>query len=1003
MMQNWVVRVLYLVQTAVESTEDPFKAIVDLLKSLFQEIDFWLDVAKITFPIALVAVCIVVVMLNTKGKVLRKLNKQTKKMLMEMQTIYTPVDSLNKSIGICGDILPDVKDSENTIQLEDISEFLCCFMKKPVNALVGQGGMGKTSVLLYIAEQVLNKPQNLRRNGRILVQVITASQINDLVEQNPNQTQMLLSIIRQRVFAPKHRPILEALNSEDLTKAEKFLNVSLKDKYNKLFFPNGTWSSFECRRKKKKGYDFKLLLLVDGYDELTQQARNALQEELSRIRTETSGSVSVIITSRYKPDAAMDSSYELQPLRKDQIENYISSNLATNNRPANYESLLDTPIMLTMYCKTCRVMDLHTNIPFHRTIDSMSDIYWNYFCSLLTRSRAKKESEQILAKKVVLLFLVLPRLAMELEANGDRMHFSLDRDGVFGECIRHIIQNNQVLLGNFNPVFSRLISGESYLTTGIVEWLDKIGCDTEATDFVSRFLKETAVIKYESDVHNNLRYSFAHTYYRNFLAAVYRVQRDVATLYEVNDGRNVYIPYQYAACERLPDISLVLRKFYYELIAYHFRHELSVQSREQFFVSSVRYNSLLSDIYYYGDAENMVYDESLRYEHNFVTAFKHAQQAIAIGHSRIEGLDQPDEMNKRTDLLLLCWVRWNATHLIQFDLGPTEQELKNLAYEYSKANSLAEGYGEFIGYDKLAQLLYTKNFLPEYIINKERKLIPPTGRNNKPRSEEERLRLRWLECLQRGKNNRYHFSFNKHAIWLERELMMCQKDGQVFGDRINEIYGLLKESYACKPNDYYALSRIMFYEICYGEYIANHIKERMDDLIGRAKKSMSQQLAFHKTSELYGYNNFCENAGFWFMMKMICCAKKPTLGNFEELISKLWQISSMQICMESAQQAADYYKKLYVSVYDQQGDSIDNKPNEAKTLCKAVVAYRFIQWVCQNCKENFRITLEDICSDEEATQLQLEKIFGGNPNKFFREDRYWKLYKILQEHQTVEV
>lgn len=1003
MMRDWFVGMLCLAQTVVEPTEVASKSVVDMLKSWFQEADFWLDAAKIAFLLTLVMVCIVIYLLNTKGKVLRKLNKQTRKMLMDRQIIYTRGDNLKKSTGICADILPDAYDSKNTFQLKNVSEFLSCLMKKPVNSLVGQGGMGKTSVLLYIAEQVLNTPHKFRLSGRILVQVVTASQINDLVEQNPNQTQVLLPTIRQRVFAPKHTPILEALNSENLAKAEKFLNVSLKDKYNKLFFPNRTWSSFECRRKKKKGYDFRLLFLVDGYDELTQQARNALQDELSRIRTETSGSVSVIITSRYKPDTTMDSSYELQPLRKDQIENYISNNLATKNRPANYESMLDTPIMLTMYCKTCRVMDFNPSIPFHRTIDSMSDIYWNYFCSLLTRSGARRESEQILAKKVVLLFLVLPRLAMELEANGDRKHFSLDRDDVFGECIRHIIQNKQVLLGNFNPVFSRLISGESYLTTGIVEWLDKIGCDTEATDFVSRFLKETAVIRYESDVHNNLRYSFAHTYYRNFLAAVYRVQRDVATLYEVNDGRNVYIPYQYAACERLPDISLVLRKFYYELIAYHFRHELSTQSREQFFVCSVRYNSLLSDIYYYGDAENMVYGESLRYEHNFVTAFKHAQQAIAIGQSRIEGLDQPDEMNKRTDLLLLCWVRWNATHLIQFDLGPTEQALKNLAYEYSKANSLAEGYGEFIGYDKLAQMLYTKNYLPEHIINEERELILPTDRNNKSRSEEERLRLRWLECLQRGKNNRYHFSFNKHAIWLERELMMCQVDGQVFWDRLNEIYGLLKESYACKPNDYYALSRIMFYEICYGEYIANHIKERMDDLIGRAKKSMSQQLAFHKTSELYGYNNFCENAGFWFLMKMVSRATKPTLSSFWELISKPWQIRSMPICMESAQQAADYYKKLYVSVYDQLSGSIDNKPNEAKTLCKAVVAYRFIQWVCQNCKEDFRITLEDICSDEEATQLQLEKIFGGEPNEFFREDRYWKLYKILQEHQTVEV
>ena len=73
MMRDWFVRIIHIAQTATEPTEESSKSLVDLLKSWLQEAEFWLDVAKIAFPIALVAVCIVVFLLNTKGKVLRKL------------------------------------------------------------------------------------------------------------------------------------------------------------------------------------------------------------------------------------------------------------------------------------------------------------------------------------------------------------------------------------------------------------------------------------------------------------------------------------------------------------------------------------------------------------------------------------------------------------------------------------------------------------------------------------------------------------------------------------------------------------------------------------------------------------------------------------------------------------------------------------------------------------------------------------------------------------------
>jgi hypothetical protein len=988
--------------------------------------DNWIEVAKTVLIATLLLICVLVYLLRNKQSILENLNKQTKQMLLRKGKVYSNDPASGESIGISVEILPYIQEeteenghqggSQEVIQTrnkkirqimpENTDDLLRFLTEQKIRFLVGQGGMGKTSLLLYIANLVSSQPITFRRKHQnTLVQFVSAAQFNELAEENPKRENVLISVIKQRLVEIKRISLLDELNVTIISDAYKALGYLLRRKYIRLFFPKGDWSSFESKRRKEDYYDFKLLLLLDGYDELNKQARDILHRELNQIKKDTNGSVSVIATSRYKPGVHIDCSCDLQPLSEDQIGNYSGE----NKIPSGCNEILNKPITLTMYCKTSKLDEETTGLPFHK-IDSASDLYWNYLCSFLNRSVEQQESLEIRTKKAILLFLVLPRLAMELEAKGDKKKFSLNNSD-FRECIRHITENKKVLLGKFNPVFGEAIIDSSFLTadTGIAKWLEEIGVDSKATKFVEEFLKkELSIIDYKPNEPHDLKYSFAHTYYRNFLAAVYRVQRDVATLCERDDAEDedTYTPYHYAVCEKLPDISLVLRKFYYELIAYHFRNVLKNEQRDSFANNSVRYNGLLSDLHYYGDAENNKHPQQL-YDRNYEAALKFAEKAISIGEKRIKNLKNPDEMNGKTDLVFLCWVRWCATHIIQKDLPEPDESQKKRAYEYSKANSLAEGYGEFIGYDKLAAMLNTTGFLTQELIENELRTIPLKDKTGKYLSNSERLRLRWLECLQKGKKNRYHYSFNKHAYWLETELKKIHPGKSDFQEKLNEIYELFLQSYDCKPNDYYALSRIMFYEICYGEYIDKHIRKDMDGLINDAEKSMSKQLSFHKSTELYGYDNFCENAGFWFLIKMLSGGVEPTLGVFEDKIndwgSELCKIRAASISLESAQQAAYYYKKLYVSVYDQLGGSIEGNPNGAKTLCKAVVAYRFIQWVCQNCKEDFRITLEDICLDEKATQLQLKKVFGGKPNKFFREDRYWKLYEILQKHQTVEV
>lgn len=999
--------------------------LLNWLKQIADNIGDIESVGKLLFICGTVLVGFVLYLFITKRKVLRKLNNHTKQVLKEKLTAYTldtQSQDESKTTLISSLILPVIKHGTNQSVDPTDDVALCSFaMDRKIKYLIGDGGLGKTSLLLYIADKFYRKKIKMRQktirggSSNVLVQLVTSDQLNEMQPSNTQNNNCLLNILQERSISMRNH---KSVSNQEIIEKPKLIQALvgiLQKKHKELIAPDDTWASFEKKRKKRKRknkseYDFRLLLLIDGYNELDDSVRDILIRELDCIDRETQGSISVIVTSRYKPGKWPESVYNLKELSMEQIDKYIDHTVASAASDIEdqfkispeMKVLLTKPILLTMYCQTCKLTQdsPHSNVPFHK-IDSMSDIYWNYLCSQLVRTVQKvehgQESRDMLTSKVVILFFVLPCVAMEREANDNGLNFSMMD---FKEAVDHILKNRDVLFGNYDRQLSTIINDE-YLQ-------NLTGLEAAFAQNISAC--ELPMIRCADQPSGNRKYAFTHEFHRNFFAAVYRVQRDIATLYDADDKYNRYIPYIYSNCEKLPDISLVIRKFYYELAAYYLRHVLKQNDRDELATKSVRYNSLLSDIYYYGDAFNNAYGEALKYEANMEKSLNCAENAISIGMSRLEKIDSnnPEEMNRKTDMTILCWARWNATHIIQFDMKgfcSDQEKLKKYrekAYQYSKDNARATGYGEFIGFDKLAQMLHEKGFLPDHIIDKELEAVPEKDDNGVTRTRETRISLLCEKYLQHGKSNGYHFSFNKHAIWLERDLMnMKDSDSEGFAKQLNQVYALLEQSYQCKQNDYYALSRILFYGICYQDKLTTPVKESIPELIANADSSMSKQLSFHGTSEIYGYDNFCENAGFWFLMKMFSKNSTPDLTNVMELIEKITknQEFSCEFDQDAAIQAADYYRKLFNSTHKKLGNTFDDvdKKNSGtvKTRLKSAIAYRFVQYIYDFCGSNKgTFLIEDLCNQQDFDEInrQFKKYLNGTENKFFMEDRYTTIY-----------
>lgn len=370
--------------------------------------------------------------------------------------------------------------------------------------LIGEGGMGKTVSLLKICEIMLSKEiPCIYISARELIKV---KSIEEYMHEN--------------LF--KNLSILEDIFYEDVYKYAK-------------------------TNSKRKA----CVLLIDGYNEVDLENRAYVQR---MIKEWIPYSVQIVLTSRYDfRDCDMESFevYNIQPLNKKQIQNYLldcgiyNKNLDSNLRL--YE-LLTNPLILTLYAYMVNIKNEYiTNInrPMEfvdieyikwKDMCNQGSIIWNFIqCQILIPKRgAESEGDNKVGLKIldyaIVLRYIVPFIGYYL---WNTEQFSIDKKKLYD-----IIDNyNSIIIKKwkykkpYDIEELEMFLQERYNVTEEIE-ITSERIFKNKIKIVQYILKELHIL---NEIYNskNVKYEFWHQNFRDCLAAIHLLND-----FDVNLGKN---------------------------------------------------------------------------------------------------------------------------------------------------------------------------------------------------------------------------------------------------------------------------------------------------------------------------------------------------------------------------------------------------------------------------------------------------------------------------------
>lgn len=254
-----------------------------------------------------------------------------------------------------------------------------------------------------------------------------------------------------------------------------------------------------------------IFLFLDGFNEVRGQNRSTLIRQIKQIRNKAN--VKIVISSRRRVDGIIGLfgilSFTMEKLQAKQIESYL---LRHNINPIQVEkfwSLLDNPMMLTVYVKTNEELYYNRDIDYFRFYDEYQvkgELISNYLESLTAKRFMQMAGqpwmEHELAKLLYIMHFILPYIAYVSEK---RREFSIKTDDLY-QYIEDMLNRRKV-----NYEFVRDWFGKRGIS-------DIAGLDRLNAAVVIEYLKDFPTVFYKE---TNWRYT--HHYFRDQLAAAYLV------------------------------------------------------------------------------------------------------------------------------------------------------------------------------------------------------------------------------------------------------------------------------------------------------------------------------------------------------------------------------------------------------------------------------------------------------------------------------------------------
>ncbi|UCH94672.1 MAG: hypothetical protein JSV88_31035, partial [Candidatus Aminicenantes bacterium] len=190
------------------------------------------------------------------------------------------------------------------------------------------------------------------------------------------------------------------------------------------------WEIMKAPLQEKDGFIPSLILLLDGFNEITLDKRELLIEMRQLI--EQAKGVQIVITSRYDVRGNFNWTefhlLKLMELEDKQVDLYLQEQgtpvpgIVTEGDSNRLRQLIKNPMMLTLYASSCEVQKDHlqdNNCDFKKRVETPGELLWNFLEAQVARlpERLGDDSSKQWLYKFLLKFL-LPAFGYEMEKAG---------------------------------------------------------------------------------------------------------------------------------------------------------------------------------------------------------------------------------------------------------------------------------------------------------------------------------------------------------------------------------------------------------------------------------------------------------------------------------------------------------------------------------------------------------------------------------------------------------
>jgi hypothetical protein len=347
--------------------------------------------------------------------------------------------------------------------------------------IIGDGGMGKTSSLLYLWDEILKHPAG----EYPLVNMIPLHLANFWEYGQLNQ------FVIQQFCAGFYTQDVEP-SDECLTQFKNEL----------------------CRKplNNKPSY----VVLLDGFNELKEEYKTRLAPQIAELFDYLN--LSVIITSRQKLEGRLKlanaRALELLPLDDEVITKYLQDNSIEVTDAQEVWELLHNPMMLTIYCMTCLVKAENADTPYFHFYDnatSKGKLIANYLESLVAKNFRRADNLDTLILELFIFYFILPAVAHYMTVNRVFTITHSELENSIRETYRFLVEESEDFLATWFKERDR------HLVSEIQRLFDAEDLETKILDYLE---PSPSVFKQATG-----SWSFVHQDYRDVLTARHIILR----------------------------------------------------------------------------------------------------------------------------------------------------------------------------------------------------------------------------------------------------------------------------------------------------------------------------------------------------------------------------------------------------------------------------------------------------------------------------------------------